>query len=149
MPVSIMAAVVCMQAAGISLNVVTMAALIIAIGMMTDNAVVVIEMCFRRHQAGLSFKDAAYEGTAIVINAVVGSTITTLVVYFPLVTMQGIMAQMFKPLASTIIFSLTASLISAILLIPICFAAYKPVEHKDIITNRILKWISKRYRRVF
>lgn len=148
MPVSIMAAVVCMQAAGISLNVVTMAALIIAIGMMTDNAVVVIEMCFRRHQAGLSFKDAAYEGTAIVINAVVGSTITTLVVYFPLVTMQGIMAQMFKPLASTIIFSLTASLISAILLIPICFAAYKPVEHKDIITNRILKWISKRYRRV-
>lgn len=148
MPVSIMAAVVCMQAAGISLNVVTLAALIIAIGMMTDNAVVVIEMCFRRHQAGLSFRDAAYEGTTIVINAVVGSTITTLVVYIPLVMMHGIMAQMFKPLAATIIFSLTASLISAILLIPICFAVYKPVERKEIITNRILKWLSKRYRRV-
>ena len=148
MPVSIMAAVVCMQAAGISLNVVTMAALIIAIGMMTDNAVVVIEMCFRKHQTGLSFRDAAYEGTAIVINAVTGSTITTLVVYFPLVMLNGIMAQMFKPLAATIIFSLTASLISAILLIPICFATYKPVEHKDIITNRILKRLSKRYRRI-
>ncbi len=148
MPVSIMAAVVCMQASGISLNVVTMAALIIAIGMMTDNAVVVIEMCFRSHQSGLSFKEAAYEGTAIVINAVAGSTITTLVVYFPLVMLNGIMAQMFKPLAATIIFSLTASLISAILLIPICFAVYKPVEHKDIITNRILKWLSKRYRRI-
>ncbi|MBQ7584561.1 MAG: efflux RND transporter permease subunit [Lachnospiraceae bacterium] len=148
MPVSIMAAVVCMQAAGISLNVVTMAALIIAIGMMTDNAVVVIEMCFRKHQAGLSFKDAAYEGTAIVINSVTGSTITTLVVYIPLVTMNGIMAQMFKPLASTIIFSLTASLISALLLVPICFSVYKPVERKEIITNRILKWLSKRYRRV-
>lgn len=148
MPISIMAAIVCMQAAGISLNIITMAALIIAIGMMTDNAVVVIEMCFRRHQAGLSFKDAAYEGTAIVINSVVGSTITTLVVYFPLAMMQGLMAQMFKPLASTIIFSLTASLISALLLIPICFATYKPVEHKEILTNRVLKWLSKRYRRV-
>ena len=148
MPISIMAAIVCMQLAGISLNVITMAALIIAIGMMTDNAVVVIEMCFRRHQAGLSFKDAAYEGTAIVINSVVGSTITTLVVYIPLAMMHGLMAQMFKPLASTIIFSLTASLVSAILLIPICFATYKPVEHKEIITNRVLKWLSKRYRRV-
>jgi HAE1 family hydrophobic/amphiphilic exporter-1 len=148
MPISIMAAIICMQMAGISLNIVTMAALIIAIGMMTDNAVVVIEMCFRRHQAGLSFKDAAYEGTVIVMNAVIGSTITTLVVYFPLTMMQGMSAQMFKPLALTIIFSLTASLISAILLIPICFTTYKPVEHRDIITNRILKKISRKYKRV-
>lgn len=148
MPISLMAAIVCMQFAGISLNVVTMAALIIAIGMMTDNAVVVIEMCFRKHQSGLSFKEAAYQGTAIVINAVIGSTITTLVVYVPLTMMQGLMAQMFKPLALTIIFSLTASLISAILLIPLCFATYKPVERKEIITNRILKWVSKRYRRI-
>ena len=148
MPISIMASVICMQMAGISLNIVTMAALIIAIGMMTDNAVVVIEMCFRRHQAGLTFKEAAYEGTVIVMNAVIGSTITTLVVYFPLTMMQGMLAQMFRPLALTIIFSLTASLISAILLIPICFATYKPVEHRDIITNRILKKISRKYRRV-
>ena len=148
MPISIMAAIILMQAAGFSLNVVTMAALIIAIGMMTDNAVVVIEMCFRKHQSGLSFRDAAYEGTCVVVNAVIGSTITTLVVYLPLAMMKGLMAQMFKPLAATIIFSLLASLISAIFLIPICFATYKPVEHRDIITNRILKKLSKKYRRV-
>lgn len=148
MPISIMATIICMNLAGFALDVVTMAALIIAIGMMTDNAVVVIEMCFRRHQAGLSFKEAAYEGTRIVVNAVIGSTITTVVVYVPLATMEGLSGQMFKPLGFTIIFALLASLISAITLIPLCFSAYKPVEHREIITNRILKWLSKRYRRI-
>ena len=148
MPVSIMVTIICMHLAGFALDVITMAALIIAIGMMTDNAVVVIEMCFRRHQAGLTFKEAAYEGTTIVINAVIGSTLTTMVVYLPLAVMEGLSGQMFKPLGSTIIFALLASLISAITLIPICFATYKPIERKEIITNRILKKVSKVYRRV-
>ncbi|MCR5746143.1 MAG: efflux RND transporter permease subunit [Lachnospiraceae bacterium] len=148
MPISIMATIICMKLAGFALDIITMGALIIAIGMMTDNAVVVIEMCFRRHQAGLSFKEAAYEGTAIVVNAVIGSTITTVVVYLPLAMMEGLSGQMFKPLGSTIIFALLASLISAITLIPLCFASYKPVERKDIITNRILRRLSKFYRKV-
>ncbi len=148
MPVSIMATVICMHMAGFALDIITMAALIIAIGMMTDNAVVVIEMCFRRHQAGLSFKEAAYEGTTIVINAVIGSTLTTMVVYLPLAVMKGLSGQMFKPLGSTIIFALLSSLISAITLIPLCFSIYKPVEKREIITNRILKKLSKVYRKV-
>ncbi|MCR5774000.1 MAG: efflux RND transporter permease subunit [Lachnospiraceae bacterium] len=148
MPISIMATIILMQRAGFALDVITMAALIIAVGMMTDNAVVVIEMCFRRHQAGLSFKDAAYEGTSIVANAVTGSTITTVVVYAPLAFMEGLSGQMFKPLASTIIFALLSSLISALTLIPLCFNIYKPVEKREIITNKILRKVSKIYRRV-
>ncbi len=148
MPISIMATVVCMHLAGLALDIVTMAALIIAIGMMTDNAVVVIEMCFRKHQAGLSFKDAAFEGTSVVVNAVIGSTLTTVIVYVPLSVMKGLSGQMFKPLGFTIIFALLASLFAAITLIPLCFASYKPVERREIITNRILKWLSKRYVRV-
>ncbi|MBR1524404.1 MAG: efflux RND transporter permease subunit, partial [Lachnospiraceae bacterium] len=148
MPVSIMATVICMYYAGFALDIITMGALIIAVGMMTDNAVVVIEMCFREHQAGLSFKDAAYEGTTIVGNAVVGSTLTTVVVYVPLALMEGLSGQMFKPLGATIIFALLASLISALTLIPLCFAVYKPVEKREIITNRILRKVIKVYRKI-
>ncbi len=148
MPISIMATVICMHLAGFALDIITMGALIIAVGMMTDNAVVVIEMCFRKHQAGLSFKEAAFEGTTIVANAVIGSTLTTMIVYVPLATMKGLSGQMFKPLGSTIIFALLASLISALTLIPLCFAAYKPVEKREIITNRILRKVSKVYKKV-
>ncbi|SKC06642.1 Multidrug efflux pump subunit AcrB [Lachnospiraceae bacterium] len=148
MPVSLMVTLICMYFAGFDLNVITLSSLVIAVGMMTDNAVVVLEMCFRKRSDGLSFRDAALEGTSIVMNSVIASTITTVVVYLPLSVMQGLSGQMFKQLGFTIIFALMASLISAITLIPLCFMIYRPVEKKDIITNRILKWVSRRYEKV-
>ena len=148
MPISIMATLVCMWLAGLNLNVVTLGALMIAVGMMTDNAVVVIEMCFRQRQSSSSFKEAAYEGTSIVLNSVIGSTITTVVVYVPLSLMEGLSGQMFKQLGYTIIFALIASLISAITIIPLCFMAYQPVEKQDIPMTRFLRWVSKHYAKV-
>ena len=148
MPVSIMATLILMSLFDFTLNVITLGAIMIAVGMMTDNAVVVIEMCFRKMQEGLSFKEAALEGTAVVANAVTGSTITTVVVYIPLATMEGLSGQMFKQMGFTIIFALMASLISAITIIPLCFAAYKPVEKREILTTRILRKVSRIYARV-
>ncbi len=145
MPISLLATVILMNSMNLSLNVVTMNSLVLGIGMMTDNAVVVIEMCFRKRDEGMSFMNAAYEGTNIVMNSVIGSTITTVVVYLPLATMSGLSGQMFKQLGFTIIFTLVSSLISAITLVPVFFNLYKPAEKKDIPINRILAVISKFY----
>ncbi|MCR5526872.1 MAG: efflux RND transporter permease subunit [Lachnospiraceae bacterium] len=145
MPISLLATIILMNFMGLSLNVVTMNALVLGIGMMTDNAVVVIEMCFRKRDEGMGFKEAAYEGTSIVMGSVIGSTITSVVVYLPLAVMDGLSGQMFKQLGFTIIFTLMSSLIAAITLVPVFFNMYKPVEKKKSIVNTFLAWLSKKY----
>ncbi|MCR4590348.1 MAG: efflux RND transporter permease subunit [Lachnospiraceae bacterium] len=148
MPVSLLATLCCMKLANFDLNTVTAGSLIIAVGMMTDNAVVVLEMCFRKKDEGLDYHDAALMGAVIVANSVITSTITTVVVYLPMALLEGLSGQMFKPMGFTIIFALTASMIAALLLIPLCFASYKPVEKKDILTNRILARVVVVYEKV-
>lgn len=148
MPVSLLATVILMNACGYSLNMVTMGALVIGIGMMVDNSIVVLEMCFRKKDEGLSYDDAAYVGVKTVALSITASTLTTIVVYFPLATMKGLSGQIFGQLGFTIIFSLTASLIAAMTLIPLCFNKYKPIEKKEIPINRMLRKIADWYGRV-
>ncbi len=148
MPVSLLATLCCMKLANFDLNVITAGSLIISVGMMTDNAVVVLEMCFRRKDTGLNFADAALSGALVVCNSVITSTITTVVVYLPMALLEGLSGQMFKPMGFTIIFALTSSMIAALFLIPLCFTVYKPVEKKDIITNRILRKVIVVYEKV-
>lgn len=148
MPVSLLLTFILMNFLGFSLNMVTMGALVIGIGMMVDNSIVVIEMCFRKRDEGMSYMDAAYEATKIVINSLIASTLTTVVVYLPLARMEGMSGQMFGQLGYTIIFSLTASLFSAITLVPLCFAVYKPVEKKQSRVNQFLDNFSEKYANV-
>ncbi len=148
MPISLLATLCCMKLANFDLNVITAGSLIISVGMMTDNAVVVLEMCFRKKDDGLNFADAALTGALVVATSVITSTITTVVVYLPMALLEGLSGQMFKPLGFTIIFALTSSMIAALLLIPLCFTAYKPVEKKDIITNRILRRVIRIYEKI-
>lgn len=145
MPISLLITFLLMSLMGFSLNMVTMGAMVIAIGMMVDNSIVVLEMCFRKKDEGMDFMDAAYEATKIVINSLIASTITSVVVYLPLALMEGLSGQMFKPLGFTIIFGLLASLISAITLVPLCFSQYKPVEKKESPVNRFLAKVSEKY----
>ena len=147
MPVSLLCALVCMYFAGISLNVISMNALVISIGMITDNAVVVIELCFKKRADGLEYKDAAYEGTKVVINSVVASTITTVVVYLPLALLKGLSGQFFKQLGFTIVFVLLASLFSATTLVPMFFSLYKPKERKNNPMSVVLEKLSVKYSR--
>ena len=118
-PVSILAAFILMDLMGFSLNVITMSALTLGVGMMVDNSIVVLESCFRatassEKKAGLvEFMDNALEGTRVVGASVLGGTATTCVVFIPLAFLEGMTGQLFKPLGFTIVFCLTASLISA------------------------------------
>jgi HAE1 family hydrophobic/amphiphilic exporter-1 len=146
MPIALMATLIFMSFAGFSLNVVTMGALVIAIGMMVDSSIVVLESCFRLRDKQLDFKEAALEGTRTVASSVSASTLTTVVVYLPLAIMDGLAGQIFKELGYTIIFAMLSSLIVSITLIPIFFWKYRPVEKKNTPVNKFLEWVSKGYR---
>lgn len=145
MPVSLLITFILMNFMGFTLNMLTMGALVIGIGMMVDNSIVVIEMCFRKKDEGMSFMDAAYEATKQVMASIVASTITTVVVYLPLASMEGISGQMFGQLGYTIVFALLASLVSAITLVPLCFSQYKPIEKKESRVNKFLDIVGEKY----
>ena len=145
MPVSLLVTFILMKFMGFSLNMITMGALVIGIGMMVDNAIVVIEMCFRKKDEGMSYMDAAFEASKTLMASIVASTITTIVVYLPLSMMEGMSGQMFGQLGYTIVFALIASLVSAITLVPLCFSQYRPAEKKDTRVNRFLDAVSEKY----
>lgn len=146
MPISLLVTLIFMSFAGFSLNIVTMGALVIAIGMMVDASIVVLESCFRLKDEKPDYKDAALAGTKVVASSVSASTITTVVVYLPLATMKGLSGQLFSELGFTIIFAMMSSLIVAITLIPIFFWKYKPKEKKDTLANRIVRKVGDGYR---
>lgn len=145
MPVSLLVTFILMKFMGFTLNMLTMGALVIGIGMMVDNSIVVIEMCFRKRDEGMSFMDAAYEATKQVMASIVASTITTVVVYLPLASMEGMSGQMFGQLGYTIVFALLASLVSAVTLVPLCFSQYKPIEKKQSRVNHFLDVVGDKY----
>ncbi len=149
MPVSLLVTFLCMKAMGFSLNIITMSSLVIGIGMMVDNSIVVLENCFlSRSRHKRSFKEAALEGTKTVTSSIIASTITTCVVFVPIALVSGMSGQMFKPLGFTIVFSLVASLISAVMLVPLTFAFYKPKEKMNTPITRVLGALENFYGRV-
>lgn len=145
MPVSLLVTVLLMGACGYSLNVVTMGAMVIGIGMMVDNSIVVLEMCFQKRDQGLGFEESAFDAVKTVAMSITASTTTTVVVYLPLALLKGLSGQLFGQLGFTIIFSLTASLISAVTLVPLCFAKYHPIEKKKFIIARGVRKLSDIY----
>jgi len=148
MPISLFVTLILMNAAGFSLNIVTMGALVIAIGMMVDSSIVVIESCFRLKEEHADYKVAAVEGARIVAGSIIASTITTIVVYFPLSVMKGLSGQLFSELGFTIIFAMVASLVSALTLVPLFYSKFKPVEKKTLPVNRLLEKINSGYEKL-
>lgn len=129
-PISILAALILMQAMGFTLNVITLSSLVLGVGMMVDNSIVVLESCFRstKGKGIIGYQEAALEGSGIVLQSIIGGTATTCVVFLPLAMLGGMTGQMFKPLGFTIIFCLVASLISAMTIVPLCYCMYRPQE---------------------
>jgi HAE1 family hydrophobic/amphiphilic exporter-1 len=103
---------------GLTINIMTLGGLALGAGMLVDNAIVVMENIFRNLEAGLSLKEAAIEGTGQVSGAITASTITTIVVFLPIVYLHGAAGELFKDQAWTVAFSLVSSLVVAILVIP-------------------------------
>src|SRR5688572_8962078 len=120
-PISIIATFNLMYFNGLTLNVMTLGGLALSAGMLVDIAIVVVENIFRKREEGLSVIDAAIEGTSEVSGAITASTLTCIVVFLPIVYLQGPSGELFKDQAWTVAFSQIASLFVAILVIPMLF----------------------------
>lgn len=145
MPISLFATLILMSFMGFSMNIVTLGSLVIAIGMMVDASIVVIESIFRSREKGLDKKEAALEGTKEVTMSIIASTITTVVVYVPLALLDGLSGQLFYQLGFTIVFSMLTSLIAALMLVPLFFMIFKPVEKEGLMIDKLLKKVTDAY----
>ena len=145
MPISLLVTFVLMDMMGFSLNIVTMSAMVLGVGMMVDNSIVVIDSCFKVHTEEHTFLQSAIEGANFVLGSIIGATITTVIVFLPLAVIPGMAGQLFRPLGFTIIFSLTASLVSAMTLVPLFFARFEPIERSTAPAARWLARTEERY----
>src|SRR5690349_19026872 len=123
-PISIIATFNLMYFNGLTLNVMTLGGLALSAGMLVDIAIVVVENIFRKREEGMNVVDAAIEGTSEVSGAITASTLTCIVVFLPIVYLQGPSGELFKDQAWTVAFSQFASLFVAILVIPMLFAQF-------------------------
>ncbi len=117
-PVSVFATFIIMYRGGLSLNLMSLGGLALAVGMLVDNSIVVLESVFRSREEGDAPRVAASRGAATVAMAVAASTLTTVAVFFPLVFVEGLAGQLIRDQALTITFSLLASLAVALTLVP-------------------------------
>ncbi len=117
-PISLVTTLVCMYFSGVTLNIISLSGLALGIGMLVDNSIVVIENIYRMRNEGVPLKEAAIEGTREVGGAIVASTLTTVCVFLPIVFTEGITRQLFVDMGLTIAYSLLASLVVAMTLVP-------------------------------
>ena len=152
-PLSVIFAIVLMYFTDISLNIISLSGLALGIGMLVDNSIVVIENIYRYRSEGYSVRKAAVEGASEVTGAIIGSTLTTVCVFAPIIFTEGVTRQLFVDIALTIAFTLTASLIVAMTFVPmmasITLKKTKEIKHKflDKVTavygrllEKALKW---------
>jgi len=117
-PVSVIGTFLLMYTNDISLNIMSLGGIALAVGMLVDNSIVVLENIVRKKEQGQGILEAAQNGTAEVGGAVVAATLTTIAVFFPMVFISGIAGQLFRDQALTVTFALVFSLIVALTLIP-------------------------------
>lgn len=120
-PISIIATFTMMYFNGLTLNVMTLSGLALGAGMLIDNVIVVIESIFRNREQGLERREAIINGTTEVAGAVIASTVTTIVVFIPIVYLHGASGELFKDLAWTVTFALLSSLFVALMVIPVLY----------------------------
>ncbi len=133
-PISLTFAIALMYFTGVTINIISLSGLALGVGMLVDNSIVVIENIYRLLKEGNSLKDACINGASRVAGAIAASTLTTVCVFLPIVFIQGISKQLFTDMGLTIGYSLLASLIVALTLVPAMaskmFKNAKPKETK-------------------
>ena len=147
-PVSIIATFNLMYFNHLTINIMTLGGLALGAGMLVDNAIVVMENIFRNHENGMSVKDSAIVGTSEVGGAITASTLTTIVVFLPIVYLHGASGELFKDQAWVVAFSLISSLFVAIFLIPTMYnRIYKnkqlKVKHKSVTVTGYGRFLDK------
>jgi multidrug efflux pump subunit AcrB len=142
-PISIVTAIVLMYFSNISLNIISLSGLALGVGMLVDNSIVVIENIYRMRSEGMSAKQAAVEGANQVAGAIAASTMTTICVFLPIVFTEGITRQLFVDMGLTIAYSLLASLVVALTVVPMMGAGLLKKETEK--RSRLMDWIQNAY----
>jgi len=145
-PISVVLSLICMSAMGFSLNVISLTSLVLGVGMMVDNSINVLDGCFRAKETR-NYYDAAIEGSRVMVGSITGGTITTCVVFFPLIFLSGMSGQLFIQLGYTIVFCMIASLFSAVTIVPLSFVQWHPVEKEKAPVNGLIKSLQNWYRK--
>ena len=130
-PISVIFAIVLMYFSGVTINMISLSGLAVAVGMLVDNSVVVIENIYRLRAKGANAIQAAVSGAQQVAGAVTASTLTTVCVFAPIVFVEGITRQLFTDLALTMTYALLASLVVSLTLVPAMSSGMLRGEHKS------------------
>ncbi|MGD8964042.1 MAG: efflux RND transporter permease subunit [Gammaproteobacteria bacterium] len=152
-PVSVIGTFLLMYASEITLNIMSLGGIALAVGLLVDNSIVVLENIVRKKEQGLGVLEAARTGTSEVAMAVTAATLTTVAVFFPMVFVSGIAGQLFRDQALTVTFALLFSLLVALTLIPMLAAMGGKPRFTDMeagtppgrftrITARIIGWMA-------
>ncbi|MFU8820703.1 MAG: efflux RND transporter permease subunit [Gammaproteobacteria bacterium] len=131
-PVSVVGTFLLMYMADVSLNIMSLGGIALAVGMLVDNSIVVLENIVRKKEQGLGILESAREGAGEVAGAVTAATLTTVAVFFPMVFVTGIAGQLFRDQALTVTFALLFSLLVALTLIPMLASRGAPRRYSDV-----------------
>ena len=142
-PVSVIGTFLLMYTNDISLNIMSMGGIALAVGMLVDNSIVVLENIVRKKEQGEGIIDAARNGTTEVSSAVVAATLTTIAVFFPMVFISGIAGQLFKDQALTVTFALMFSLVVALTLIPMLASLGAQSRYDDGSDTKPANWFTR------
>ena len=134
-PISVVITFFLMYSSNITLNIISLGGLALGIGMLVDNSIVVLESIQRYREKGTDLYKAALQGTSEVAGAVTASTFTTVAVFFPIVFVEGIAGQLFKDMALTVTYSLLASLVVSLTLVPMLNATLRRENSKERLTG--------------
>ncbi len=147
-PVSIVGTFMLMHLNDISLNIMSLGGIALAVGMLVDNSIVVLENIVRKKEQGLDLVGSAQAGTAEVATAVIAATLTTIAVFFPMVFISGIAGQLFRDQALTVTFALLFSLIVALTLIPMLASLGARSRYDDGGDGKPPSWFTRGVARV-
>jgi HAE1 family hydrophobic/amphiphilic exporter-1 len=152
-PISVTFAIVLMYFSGVTMNIISLAGLAVGVGMLVDNSIVVIENTYRLRMSGMGTLKAAVTGAKQMAGAITASTLTTVCVFFPIVFVEGLTRQLFSDMALTIAYSLLASLVVALTLVPAMASGLlarpkkKRRESKQILQNIYRKMLDSALRK--
>lgn len=142
-PVSLVFAIAMMYFTGVTINIMSLSGLALGVGMLVDNSIVVIENIYRLRKEGKETKEAAKEGAKKVAGAIIASTLTTVCVFLPIVFVTGMARQLFQDIGLTIAYSLIASLIIALTVVPAMSSKmFHKVSNKE---NKLVEKLSNGY----
>jgi len=147
-PISVIITFFLMYSSNITLNIISLGGLALGIGMLLSNSIIVLESIQRYREKGADLYTSALEGTSEVAGAVTASTFTTVAVFFPIVFVEGIAGQLFKDMALTVTYSLLASLLVSLTLVPMLNSTLRRETSKEGLT-RWLKFIFKPLDKVY